>query len=548
MKARLGVPSTLKAMIQLAPTLISSGILSVEGNPSAFFSIPQLLARYRFTTAREVEQAYRICPHRIALIDDDGTLTFSQLRNDSLTVARHFKSLGLDDLRIGVMARNGRASIYPLTAKGYVGASIYLLNIGSSPEQLAGCIKRDGINVLVIDEEFVDRLPADLTGLHVIVGHREETPAQRTAELLTLDDIVKKPWETAGVSLPTFPKHGSIVLMSSGTTGIPKGVMRKELTAPTVLESVLTQVPWRANMTIQLTGSIFHTWGWACLNIAFGLRCTVITRRVFDPQEALADVQKHQIDGMISSPIFLKQFFAVEGQENYDCSSLTFIFSSGHSLSPWLVDAVHERFGKILCNLYGSTEISAAAIASMEEIAKNPAVAGKICKGTQLVILDDNDNPVGPGVPGRIFCHNNLSLTGYTDPTIPIQRVGDLVQIGDRGYIDENNYLFVLGRADDMIIVGGENVYPRSVEEVLEHMAGIADLYASGVEDEAMFERIAVWIVREDSPEGAALTEDSIRDWVKNNLAEHSIPRDVHFVDSLPRNATGKVIPRMLKP
>lgn len=133
MKARLGVPSTLKAMIQLAPTLISSGILSVEGNPSAFFSIPQLLARYRFTTAREVEQAYRICPHRIALIDDDGTLTFSQLRNDSLTVARHFKSLGLDDLRIGVMARNGRASIYPLTAKGYVGASIYLLNIGSSP-------------------------------------------------------------------------------------------------------------------------------------------------------------------------------------------------------------------------------------------------------------------------------------------------------------------------------------------------------------------------------------------------------------------------------
>lgn len=523
MKARRGVPSTLKAMVQLAPTLISSGILNVEGNPSAIFSIPQLLARYRFTTAREVEQAYRICPNRIALIDDDGTLTFSQLRNDSLTVARHFASLGINDLRIGVMARNGRASIYPLAAKGYVGASIYLLNIGSSPEQLVGCIKRDGINVLVIDEEFVDRLPTDLTGLHVIVGHREKVPSQRTAELITLDDIVRKPWETADISLPTFPKHGSIVLMSSGTTGIPKGVMRKELTAPTVLESVLTQVPWRANMTIQLTGSIFHTWGWACLNIAFGLRCTVITRRKFDPQEALADVQKHKIDAMISSPIFLKQFFAVEGQENYDCSSLKFIFSSGHSLSPWLVDAVHERFGKILCNLYGSTEISAAAIASMEEIAENPAVAGKICKGTQLVILDDNDNPVGPGVPGRIFCHNNLSLTGYTDPNIPIPRVGDLVQIGDRGYIDENNYLFVLGRADDMIIVGGENVYPRSVEEVLEPMAGIADLYASGVEDEDMFERIAVWVVRSDSPEGAALTEDSIRDWVKNNLAEHSI-------------------------
>lgn len=165
-----------------------------------------------------------------------------------------------------------------------------------------------------------------------------------------------------------------------------------------------------------------------------------------------------------------------------------------------------------------------------------------------MVILDDNDLPCPTGTPGRIFCHNSVTLIGYTDPTIPLKRYGSLVQIGDRGYLDKDGYLYVLGRADDMIIVGGENVYPRSVEEVLEEMPGVADMYAGGVDDAATFKRIAVWVVRGNNQAGAELTEDSVRDWVANKLAEHSVPRDVHFVEFLPRNPTGKVVPSKLEP
>ena len=160
---------TARALGEFLPAVLRSGILGLGGGPGQVSA----LGRYWFTTAREVEQGHLATPHRIALIDDDGELTYRQLRENSRSVARHLVGLGLNEIRLGVMARNGRGMIYPLAAKGYAGAGIYLLNVGSSPEQLTGCIEENGINVLVIDDEFLDRLdPAivEKQGVHVIIG------------------------------------------------------------------------------------------------------------------------------------------------------------------------------------------------------------------------------------------------------------------------------------------------------------------------------------------------------------------------------------------
>lgn len=540
--------TTARALGQLVPSMARAGLLSAEGSTKALLSTVPVVVRYRFTTAREIEQAANAVPDRTALIDDDGELTFAQLRDHAQAVAKWLLSLELDEIHLGIMARNGRGIITPLAAKGFAGAHTYLLNIGSAPEQLKSIIERDGINVLVIDEEFVHRLPSaeELGDIPVVIAHREDTPDPRAAGLRTLEGIVTEfgPKTTKGkdIKLPIFPKHGYVVLMSSGTTGTPKGVVRSEPTVPTVIASMLEHVPLRSGMRIFLTASIFHTWGWGCLNIAYGARCTVITRRVFNAQQQLEDIAKHKVEGLISSPIFLKEKVHLPG----DTSSLKFIFSSGHALSPWLVKETHKRFGKILCNMYGSTEISGVAVASMDDIAKNPTIAGNILAGTDVVVLGDNDEPARPYETGRIFCANSTTLKNYTDPDIPVNMYKHMVQIGDRGYFDNEGKLYVLGRADDMIIVGGENVYPRSVEDVLEEMPGIADLYAGGVDDDEMFARIAVWIVREDSEAGRALTADSIQEWVRVKLAHHSVPRDVHFVDKLPRNTTGKVVRNLL--
>jgi acyl-CoA synthetase (AMP-forming)/AMP-acid ligase II len=532
---------TARALGEFLPAVLRSGILGLGGGPGQVSA----LGRYWFTTAREVEQGHLASPHRIALIDDDGELTYRQLRENSRSVARHLVGLGLDEIRLGVMARNGRGMIYPLAAKGYAGAGIYLLNVGSSAEQLSGCIEENGINVLVIDDEFLDRLdPAvvEKQGVHVIIGDA----SREHEDHITLSDIVNRPWVTEDISLPTLPKHGPIVLMSSGTTGIPKGVMRPEPRLPLVLAGMLKKVPWRADIRVQLHASLFHTWGWGAVNIALAARATIVTHRHFDAEQVLRDIDNHQLEAIISSPIYLKQLLEVTDHDSYDTSHLEFIVSSGHALTPHLVEQTIERFGPILCNVYGSTELTLASVASAEELAADPHTSGQVAIGTQLKILDDEGREVPTGTVGQIHLRNSTTLTGYTNPDIPVDKVGDLVRIGDLGYLDEKGHLRVLGRIDDMIIVGGENVFPRSVDEALDAMPGISEAFSTGVEDAETFQRIATWVVRDSSATGQALTADDIRDFVRDNLADHSIPRDVHFVDELPRNATGKVVPRLL--
>ena len=531
-----------KAMAKFLPAVLKSGIVDpTAGLKSGLATLP-ILARYHFTLARELEQAYATCPDRIALIDDDGALTYRQFRDQARTIARWLQSLGLGEIHMGIMARNGRGILLPMAAKGYVGATMYLLNVGSSPEQLAGSIAENDMNVLFVDDEFLDRVPRDYPGLTIVVAH----DSRGGHEDLTTDKIVRNPRAVADHALPAFPKHGDIVLMSSGTTGIPKGVVRPEPKLPFVVAGVLENVPIHADMRTQMTASMFHTWGWSMTNICIAARHTIITQRVFDAENCLRQIEKYKATALVSSPIFYKQMMQVPGQEKYDTSSLELLASSGHALTPEIVKQTIQRFGPILCNIYGSTELTLAAGASAAEIAADPTISGRVASGTRLKILDEQGREVPRGEVGRIYLNNSTSLTGYTNPDIPIERARDLIAIGDLGFIDEDSYLHVLGRADDMIIVGGENVHPKSVEEVLEPMPGVHDLAARGVDDEVTFKRIAVWIVREDSPAGESLSAESVRQWVRDNLADHSVPRDVHFVDQLPRNATGKVMARFL--
>ena len=524
----------LKSFARFVPAVTRAGFVSAEGGPRAALALAPNLARYWFTTAREVEQGAAAAPDRIALIDDTGVLTYRQLRDDSRSLAKWLLALqderGLDELRIGVMARNGRGIILPLAAKGYAGAHIFLLNIGSSPEQLAGIFAENDINVLFIDDEFADRLPANTDGITIVRAHEDG------GEGISIGQVVRRDVDR---QLPRWPKHGNLVLMSSGTTGIPKGIVRPEPRMPFVVAGYLEAIPWRAGDTVQLTASIFHTWGWSALQVALATRSTIVTRRIFDPDACFRDIQRYRCDGLISSPIFFKQMLDL--QENYDTSSLRYLASAGNAVSPALLRRTTERFGPILANIYGSTELALAAAASPEQMQADPTTVGKVPPGTVLKLYDDQGKEVRPGETGRIFLYNETALRGYTNPATEMVEIDGLVEMGDLGYLDDDGDLHVQSRNDDMIIVGGENVHPQSVVEVLEDMPGVGEVYAHGVDDEQMFKRIAVWVVR-----SADITADAVRDWVRAHLADHSIPRDVHFVDELPRNAVGKVVPRFL--
>ncbi len=523
-----------KSVARFVPAVIRSGMVSAEGGPRSAAQLFPNLARYWFTTAREIEQGAAAVPDRIALIDDSGVLTYRQLREQAVTLAKWLLDLPVDELRIGVMARNGRGIILPLGAKGYAGGHIFLLNIGSSTEQLRGIFQENDINVLFVDEEFADRVPE--VDFPVVLAH-VESEVERETDALSIEKIVVE--DSVDKQLPVFPKHGNLVLMSSGTTGIPKGIVRPEPRLPFVIAGYLEAIPWRAGDTVQLTASIFHTWGWSALQVALATRSTIITQRVFDPEKCFRQIQAYKCDGLISSPIFFKQMLDLD--ESFETGNLRYLATAGNAVTPALLERVTERFGPILANIYGSTELALAAAASPEQMQADPTIVGKVPPGTVLKLYDDSGNEVPQGHTGRIFLHNETALKGYTNPNTEIVEIDGLVEIGDLGYFDEKGYLHVLSRNDDMIIVGGENVHPQSVTEVLERMPGVDEVYAHGVDDERMFKRIAVWIVKKGE-----LTEDAVREWVRDHLAEHSIPRDVHFLDELPRNAVGKVVPRFL--
>ena len=346
----------MRSFARFARAVTRSGMVSGEGGPRAALAVAPSLARYWFTTAREVEQGAAAVPDRIALIDDTGVLTYRQLRDDSRRLAQWLLTVkderGLDELRIGVMARNGRGIILPLAAKGYAGAHIFLLNIGSSTEQLAGIFAENDIDVLFVDDEFADRVPAT-PGLAVVRAHENGGAGLSIREVVGRRDVDRQ--------LPRWPKHGNLVLMSSGTTGIPKGIVRPEPRLPFVVAGYLEAIPWRAGDTVQLTASIFHTWGWSALQVALATRSTIVTQRIFDAEACFTQIEKYRCDGLISSPIFFKQMLDID--ESYDTSSLRYLASAGNAVTPSLLRRTTERFGPILANIYGSTELALAAAA-----------------------------------------------------------------------------------------------------------------------------------------------------------------------------------------
>jgi fatty-acyl-CoA synthase len=201
-----------------------------------------------------------------------------------------------------------------------------------------------------------------------------------------------------------------------------------------------------------------------------------------------------------------------------------------------------DTFGDVLYNLYGSTEVAWATIATPEDLRAAPGTAGRPPLGTVVRLLDSKGHEVGPGEGGRIFVANEMMFDGYTGGGGK-EIVRGLMSTGDVGHFDENGRLFVDGRDDEMIVSGGENVFPREVEDLLADHAEIEEAAVVGVSDQQFGQRLRAFVVLRA---GAELSEEIVQGYVKANLARYKVPREVVFLAELPRNATGKVLKRVL--
>jgi len=247
---------------------------------------------------------------------------------------------------------------------------------------------------------------------------------------------------------------------------------------------------------------------------------------------------------LVVVPTMLQRICSLPASElaHVDTDPLDIIASSGAALPGRLTREVLDRFGPVLYNVYGSTEVATATIATPTDLRAEPTTAGRPAPGTRVTILDPLGRPVGRTEIGQIFVGNRARFDGYTGGGGK-EIVDGLLSTGDMGHFDEQGRLFVDGRCDDMIVSGGENVYPREVEELLAHHPEIEEAVVVGAPDEKFGQALKAVVVRRA---GANVSAQALKTHVSERLARYKVPRTFEFVDALPRTATGKILRREL--
>jgi fatty-acyl-CoA synthase len=494
-----------------------------------FARMAPILLRWRDHPVGALVAAAARFPRRTAIIDGEGSLTFAELEQRSNALARVWQAQGIGPgSTIGLLCRDGRMFMDASIAAQKLGAGLVYLNAAFSAPQVAGVVIDEGIDVLVHNDALA---PA--------------VAEASSAQIITEDDLRRGVESETGRPLTPPARPGRIVVLTSGTTGRPKGAVRHGKTDPMAGTALLASLPVMSGDTTLIAAPLFHGFGLFGANLALALNSAIILRSRFDPRQALEDIAVHRAKVMVAVPVMLQRLVALPRRvtDGYNLESLRIVLCGGAALSASLAEEFMDRFGDVLYNVYGSTESGFATVATPGDLRRAPGTVGRPTPGVTIRIADAEGRRVPREVTGRVLVGSGLRMDGYTGGGGK-EVIDGLVVTGDVGHLDRRGRVFIDGREDDMIVSGGENVFPAEVEETLVRHAGVAEAAVIGVPDDEFGQRLKAFIVREP---GAQVTAAELSSFVHDHLARFKTPREVAFLEALPRTATGKVIRRELE-
>ncbi|MFD0000291.1 AMP-binding protein [Nocardia sp. NPDC127526] len=487
-------------------------------------------------------------PDRVALVDDLGALTYADLASwiDAVASGLHHEFAAGTGTAVAVMCRNSRYAVAGLLGVMATGADVVLLNTDFHSEALRRSLARHEMRVIICDAEFEAALrAAGYTGPLVLAfAATRAEPAEGRAPggSVTVDGWVRRGYRSLG-RMPV----GRLVILTSGTTGTPKGVPRRpglSMIAGTAA-SILHRTGLRTGSVIAVGIPMFHGFGLGVLLLGLALGGKLVMHRHFDAEAALAAIAGHRVDMFAGVPVMMQRILALPNatRRRYDLSSLRVALSGAAPLSPALAREFTAVFGEVLYNGYGSSEVGIGALATPADLRVAPGTVGRPVTGVEVRILDEAGRELPPWAVGRIFVGGDLGFSGYSGGGNK-DRVDGRISSGDMGYLDAGGRLFLVGREDDMIVSGGENVYPQEVEYVLADHPALAEVAVIGVDDAEYGQRLAVFAVL--AP-GHQLDPGELRDFLHDKVARYQRPRDITLVPEIPRNATGKVDRKALR-
>jgi fatty-acyl-CoA synthase len=543
----MALTDRLTGALGLVTTMVRAGVIAPL-RPDKYVRIAAAMARENMSITSGFAAAAQRCPDRPGLVDELGTLTYREIdeRADALAAALQSlpvepkpKAGGAARMVIGIMARNHRGFVEALIAANRIGADVLLLNTSFAGPAMAEVVAREGADVVIYDEEFtaiVDRALVDAPDTVRVLAWTDTAAEGRTVEKLIRSHLGAQPDRASSKS--------RTILLTSGTTGTPKGASHSG-GGPETLKAILDRTPWRTEEVTVVVAPMFHAWGFSQLAFAASMACTVVTRRKFDPEATLALVDTHRATGLCVVPVMFDRIMELPDavRNRYSGKSLRFAAASGSRMRPDVVTAFMDQFGDVIYNNYNATEAGMIATATPEDLRAAPDTAGRPAEGTDIRILDAELGELPTGEVGTIYVRNSTQFDGYTSGATKDFHDG-YMSSGDVGYVDAASRLFVVGRDDEMIVSGGENVYPIEVEKTLATHPDVAEAAVLGVDDAQYGQRLAAFVVLD---QGTAATEDALKDHVRANLANYKVPRSITVLDELPRSITGKIVRRELQ-
>ncbi|MFD2676908.1 acyl-CoA synthetase [Camelimonas lactis] len=496
----------------------------------------------------------------------DEVRSKAQIHLAARRAARGFRELGVGrgDV-VAVYMRNSFGFMEATVGAGLVGAHVTPVNWHNTPEEARYVLQDSGAKVLVIHADLYgavrDVIPA---GVHVLVAATPENlraPYRVSAEAAVVPAGATDwdAWQASHAPLeePFETAPGSMIY-TSGTTGNPKGVRRSPPT-PEQVESGLEVLRiigglthWDRPLheaTLLIPGPAYHSspngWMFAFFNMGGNL---VVEPR-FDPERMLALIERHRISHVLAVPTMFVRMLALpeDVRNRYDLSSVVHVMHVGAPCPPHVKRAMLDWWGPVISEHYGSTEVGAVTYCTGQEWLDHPGTVGRAVPGTTVVIMDENGNLLPQGEAGEVVClrptYPDFTYHGDDAKRRKADR-GGLVATGDVGYFDADGFLYLSGRASDMIIFGGTNIYPAEIEAELMRVPGVADCAVFGIPDAEYGEQVCAFI--QPKP-GADLDAEMVRADLGQRLASYKIPRHIEFSDALPREDTGKIFKRKLR-
>lgn len=522
-------------------TLAGSGIVRPY-SPVALAKAAKVLKDYGTGPAGGFLAMATLMPERTWVVDEVGELTWAEIDARTNALARALQGLGVGEKdSVALMARNHRGFVEATVAAAKIGADLIYLNTAFAGPQLVDVLEREDPSVVVHDAEFTGMLEKAHVDKRVLAWTEESDDPADSKQLDSLESLIEGESDTSPLDPPSH--HSRIIILTSGTTGTPKGAPRNEAGVDAAV-SLLSRMPLKYGWTVHIAAPLFHTWGFAHMMLSLLLGHTLVLRRKFDPEAALALVDEKRCDEVVVIPVMLQRILGLpeETLSKYTLDTVKVVAASGSALPGDLAISWMDHFGDNLYNTYGSTEVAYASIATPGDMRAEPSTAGKPPWATVVKIYDDKDQEVPVGESGRIFVGNSLLFEGYTGGGGK-DMIDGLMSSGDVGRFDEDGRLYVEGRDDEMIVSGGENVFPKEVEDCLARHDAVVEVAAIGVDDDEFGKRLRAFVVLRD---GTDASEDELKEHVKSNLARYKVPREIITLDELPRNATGKVLKREL--